>query len=120
MLPQVQVRHGTTRVVLLLGGVAIKFPTTTSWRLFLQGLLANMTEARFGRMDDARFREALCPVRFAVPGGWLIVMSRATPLTASEYDERLVELADWPVPIEPKVDSVGLLDGRVVAVDYGN
>lgn len=66
----------------------------------------------------------LCPVVFAVPGGWLVVMPRATPLT-DEQTERLDPLSilsrhDCAIPAEPKASSFGMLGGRLVVVDYGD
>ncbi len=111
-----EIRHGTTRTVLLIGRWAFKIPSFVEWRLFLLGLLANMQERKFTTLGDP----LLCPVIFQVPGGFLCVMPRCTPLTRHEYSEHLVELKNWPLPVEHKLDSVGWLNGRIVAVDYGN
>lgn len=100
----------------MVGRWAVKVPQVVEWRLFLLGLLANMQEVRFSTMRHER----LCPVLWSLPGGFLLVMPRCTPLSAEEYCAELVELMDWPLPVENKVDSVGRLDGRIVAVDYGN
>jgi hypothetical protein len=114
------VAWGTTRVVFLVSDIAIKVPACQEWRLFLLGLLANMQEKTFW---STRWPE-LCPVVWALPGGWLTVMRRATPITRDEYDE--LDLENWVnqknyrVPVEIKMDSFGWLDGRLVAVDYGN
>jgi hypothetical protein len=69
----------------------------------------------------------LCPVLFSLPGGWLVVMRRAQVLTDSEWlqlDEaalmELINRDDYILPVELKSDSFGWLDGRLVAVDYGN
>jgi len=100
----------------------------------------------------------LCPVIFSLPGGFLVVMPRARPLTDAEwaaFDYRAFVTrgdpyigenfdayagtwrqgdqgqplsplvhgnADVPeglVPAEYKRDSFGVLEGRIVAVDYG-
>jgi hypothetical protein len=66
----------------------------------------------------------LCPVLFAVPGGWLVVMQRATPLT-HEQAERLDPLSilsrdDRAIPAEPKASSFGMLGDHLVVVDYGD
>lgn len=110
--------RGVTRHVLLLGSWALKFPALWSWRLFLSGLLANMQERDFSR---AGWPE-LCPVLFALPGGWLVVMRRAQPVPEDmELDfQALIDRPDYQIPAEPKRDSWGLLDGRIVAVDYGS
>ena len=109
---------GATRAVLLIGGVAIKVPRLKSWRTFLNGLLANMQEREFSRT----LWPELCPVLFSLPGGWLVVMKRAVPLTDAEWSDINPEWAerdDYFVPVEMKRNSFGLLGGRIVAIDYG-
>lgn len=115
--------YGTTRAVLLVGGVAVKFPAMREWRLFLLGLLANMQERQFSRTGWPE----LCPVLFSLPGGWLVVMKRAQVLTEAEWlaisDAEMRDFtnkADYCLPVELKSDSFGWLDGNLVAVDYGN
>lgn len=131
-------RNGVTREVLLVGRYAIKVPKLTGgWGFFLRGLLANMQERRCG---TARWPE-LCPVVFSLPGGWILVMRRAEPLAEERWKQFRCELigdeavavdyrrgflkpwndasAEYLVPVDLKRDSFGLLDGFIVAVDYG-
>jgi hypothetical protein len=122
----ISLRYGTTRTVLLIGCWAVKIPAFTEWRLFLQGLLANMQEATFSRAGWPQ----LCPVLWSLPGGWLVVMRRTEPLTReqflgldyAEWIKRGEDLptGEWVIPVENKQDSFGHLDGVIVAVDYGN
>lgn len=111
--------RGATRVVVLFGDYAVKLPRPTTWRTFLNGLLANMQEREFSR---TKWPE-LCPVLASFPGGWLLVMRRAVPLSDAEWHD--VNSGEWPehgeyiVPVEMKRDSFGVIDGRIVAVDYG-
>ena len=114
-------RKGVTRTVLLIGRYAFKFPKMRyGWRLFLLGLLGNMQEVVFSK---TRWPE-LCPIVFAIPGGWLVVMRRARILTPAEFAE--LDLEVWAsgnggsIPYEKKADSFGWLDGRIVVVDYGS
>lgn len=119
-------RCGVTREVILTRSFAIKVPKLTyGWRLFLRGLLANMQERQFWTTRDHR----LCPVVWSLPGGWLVVMMRAREMADAEWAlfdaERFCGTPDdcefeMIVPAEPKQDSFGWLDGRVVAVDYGS
>lgn len=107
--------RGATREVLLVGRWAVKFPSARGWRLFLHGLLGNMQEALWaphGAPD-------LCPVVFACPGGWVIVMARAEP-AGDVYTPEMAALRarQHDIP-EPKASSYGWLDGRLVAVDFG-
>jgi hypothetical protein len=117
-------RRGVTRFVILTRRYAIKIPrfwwhNTFRWDMFLHGLLGNMQEAEFGKTGWPE----LCPVLWSVPGGWLIVMPRCEPLerelTGAEY-EALVDRTDYRVPAENKQDSWGYLNGRLVALDYGD
>jgi hypothetical protein len=114
-------RQGITREVFLVGRFAIKVPKLIyGWHKFLCGLLANMQERVFARTGWPE----LCPVVFAVPGGWLLVMRRADPLGEDEWmafdAEAFCNRDDRVIPAEIKRDSFGWLDGRIVAVDYGN
>lgn len=115
-------RQGITREVFLIGRYAIKVPKMIyGWQKFLCGLLANMQEAQF---SCAGWPE-LCPVVFSIPGGWLLVMRRATPLTDEEWQtfdaQKFVDgNGEHRVPAETKRDSFGLYGGKVVAIDYGN
>ena len=107
----VSLRQGATRNVSLTRALALKFPRLTSWRTFLNGLLANDQERVFSRLPDAR----LCPVLWAAPGGFLVIMCRAQPLPPG------VAPLGWnDLPVERKCDSFGLLDGQMVALDYGS
>lgn len=115
--------YGTTRTVILIGRYAIKFPAMTEWRLFLLGLLANMQERNFSRCGWPE----LCPVLFSVSGGWLVVMRRARALTDDEWLamsepdlHAFINKPEYCIPAEIKCDSFGWLDGKLVAVDYGN
>ena len=130
-------RNGVTREVLLTNLYAIKLPKLTGgWSFFLRGLLANMQECR---CSAAHWPE-LCPVVFSVPGGWLLVMRRTEPLGDEQWKQFRHNLMDdealaasyrsgfvkpwndasaaYLVPVDLKRDSYGLLNGRVVAVDY--
>ncbi|MCM5689520.1 hypothetical protein CN140_02645 [Sinorhizobium meliloti] len=77
--------NGATRTVILTRRYALKLPSFKSWRLFLQGLLANMQEREFGKAE----RDGLCPVLFSIPGGLLVVMPRCSALTTKNGRARL-------------------------------
>jgi len=103
----------------LIGSWAVKFPALSAWHLFLLGLLGNMQERQFSKLGWPE----LCPVTWSIPGGWLVVMRRALPLTRDEFqdldfDEFRIK-DEYTVPVENKLDSFGWIDGRLVAVDYG-
>lgn len=114
--------RGSTRTVFLVCRWAIKIPSLASWRSFLHGLLANSFEADYSRQHSGTI-DRLCPVLFSIPGGWLVIMPRAEALLedtflASEPFEFAVAGA-VVLPVEEKADSFGVLNGRIVAVDYG-
>lgn len=113
-------RTGCTRIVILVGCYAIKLPNALSgWRLFLLGLLANMQEREF---SAARWPE-LCPVVASTPGGWLVIMRRARPMTDAEFqqfDPAWLDRGDYVIPAELKPNSFGWLNEQLVAIDYGN
>jgi hypothetical protein len=115
-----KIAYGCTRTVFLLGKFAIKIPAMAEWRLFLLGLLANMQEALFSK---TKWPE-LCPVLFSIPGGFMVIMPRAEPLTREEFHnfefDTWISQDEYRVPAENKLDSFGKLDGKIVAVDYGN
>lgn len=113
--------YGVTREVFLTQHYAIKIPKLRyGWKLFLNGLLANMQERQFGTLGWPE----LCPVVFSLPGGWLVVQRRAAPLTDHEwvtFSARLrLHLSRVAVFVEHKRCSFGVLDGRIVAIDYGS
>lgn len=110
------VDEGYTRVVVLMFKYAFKFPRPNGWRTFLRGLLANMQEVQMAKVELPEF----CPVLFALPGGWLVVMPRCAPLETDIDYAAFCEREGYTVPAEYKRDSFGLYQGRVVAVDYGN
>jgi hypothetical protein len=114
-------RTGVSRDVLCIGGLALKFPKLTrGWRQFLIGLLSNMQERDLSK----RGWPELCPVVFALPGGWLVVMRRASPLSDEQAESldylSILSRDDYAIPAEPKGSSFGVLDARIVVVDYGD
>ncbi len=83
--------HGTTRIVILCGRVAIKIPNfTRSWLHFLKGVVGNMMECQTWRWNSGKFEEGksrlLCPVLFMSWGGWMLIMRRVDKvLTYDDY-----------------------------------
>jgi hypothetical protein len=114
-----KIARGATRSVLLTKRHAFKFATWNSWPLFLAGLLANMQEREFGTLGWDGF----CPVLWALPGGLMVVMPRAEPMTDYDWEgfnpDHFVHRELYTIPAELKQSSFGFLDGEIVAVDYG-
>lgn len=116
--PRFEVKSGASRTVLLIHSYAFKLPRIGGgWRAFLLGLLSNLRERELGRKRE----EHLCPVKFSVPGGWLVVMPRVKPLGEMDYDT-LANITAGPLRTASSWDfkpcSFGWLNGRIVAVDY--
>jgi len=113
-------REGSTRIVFLIGNYAVKLPNVCEWRLFLHGLLANMTEVRCGGVVEDGF----APVLWHLPAGFGLVMQRARVLTDEEFQALDFEMwrdrGDYVIGAEPKSNSLGWIDGQIVAIDYGN
>lgn len=66
----------------------------------------------------------LCPVLWSIPGGFALCMVAVETFSDDNppCSEQLRELTGHPerrIPVEAKPDSFGLLDGRLVATDYG-
>lgn len=109
-------QHGAFRSVFLLWGVALKLPRITNLR-------AGMRSNRWEREMWFKWRnvfgwDCLCPVYFADPLGWLVVMPRAEQPVAQEEVDALPDY--YPNhTAELKHDDYGRLEQRVVALDYG-
>ena len=71
-------RKGSTRAVLVIGSLALKFG------LGERGCRCNRFEARLYRRVNARSRALLCPVLWCTPHGTVLAMRAARPLTEAE------------------------------------
>jgi hypothetical protein len=113
-------RSGCTRIVILTKQYAIKVPNVCDYRMFLNGLLANLTESLWRRWPCAE----CCPVLFALPFGLMVVMPRVRLMTDAEFldfdYEGFTRKESYSIAVENKSNSFGWLDGKVVAIDYGN
>ena len=107
------VTEGRNRLVILTPRHAIKLPSLRSWRDFLFGLLNNLNER-----DWHRDHPAYCPVAWAAPLGLMVVMPRAAILDDASFQAAAADIPHL-AGAERKASSWGLLDGRMVAVDYG-
>ena len=78
----IELRHGASRLVFLVGGVALKFPcikrksVLTRWGQVQQGRNCNRAERAAWRAG--KFPH-LCPILWADRFGWIVVM-RDTPI----------------------------------------
>jgi len=103
-----KIKLGTTRIVILICGLAFKIPRIGRYDNFLRGLLGNWTEARY---NWPVVNPIYCPVLFSLPLGLLVVMPRCEALKSND----IFEICDG----EYKRDSYGKLNDRIVCIDYG-
>ena len=107
---------GAFRSVLLLGAFAVKVPR---FRNLGAGMRSNRWEREMWRKWRPVFRWAtLCPVYFADPAGFVVIMPRAVqPVTPEEVEA----MPDYypTITSETKVEDHGRLGVHVVALDYG-
>jgi hypothetical protein len=115
-------RKGTTRLVLVVGPLAIKFARGE------RGRRCNRFEADMYMHVNARRRTMLCPVLWCMPCGRVLLMRAACPITKAEAAEFRATrgFPEWDYmgpndeecPFEPKASDWGWLNGRLVALDY--
>ena len=111
-------KKGTTRYVFFIGKYAIKIPSMHSYTNFLWGLLANMQEVKFNSLRDNR----LCPIIFNIPFGILNIMPKCDAINEDQFKDILssnFRESPFIIPVESKIDSFGILENKIVAVDYG-
>lgn len=114
------VRRGITRTVILIRRYAIKVPSLRPGlhaglrgRLesFAKGYLANQSEYRWSAYEP--WAGQIAPVRHSWLAGMIQVYPRCEPLPRGSRVPRLD-----PEPGDRKPDNFGVLDGRVVRLDY--
>lgn len=113
---------GSTRWTFLVGRYAIKIPSCHSYKNFLWGLLGNIQEKSLSTLKSKK----LCPVLFSIPGGFLSIYPKALRLSDDQFNS--IDFEEWTenkeegfkIPIENKICSFGILNGNIVAVDYGD
>jgi hypothetical protein len=114
-----EIKYGSTRMVILTRHYAIKIPSIKNFVRFLYGLLGNIQETSWSKINHPD----LCPVLFHLPLGLLIIMPRCR-----EIDPSLIKhlrKTEWRkrkniiIPVEYKADSFGYWKNRLVAIDYG-
>lgn len=122
------IRTGITRRVLLVGRWAIKLPTWSNWRHFIEGLLANMRERDLWEWSGVKDwqmvpRDMLARVVWCCPGGWLLVMERADREQTWEEFHSDDGMADAFIAAgmgDVKADNIGWVRGAWRMIDYGS
>lgn len=77
----VEIHHGTTRTVFLIGKYAIKVPYLKSYFGFVKGIIANILE----RDNSKHCPNYFLPVLWSLPLGLLVVMPRVRPINKSTW-----------------------------------
>ncbi len=119
----IKLLYGTTRTVILIHKYAIKIPILNyTWKRLLQGMVANLQEQEIYRMDI--HDNKLCPVLFGLLGLFIVMprcQSLSNPLDKEEYDSFVkCQYSTLKYVVEHKMDSFGMLETKMVAVDYGS
>lgn len=91
---------------------------------FIKGILANMYENNLWTYNsgiwDSSISHLICPVVWCSWGGWILIMRKAAPLTKQQYYESDISEHERYFPGDAGPSNYGLLDGRIVKIDYGN
>ena len=121
-------RRGISRTVFLIGKYAIKIPSLRAYGegvkgrvwSFARGIVANHSEITWFNYDARN----LCPILWHGFFGLVIVMPRCEPyLVDTETEERMFTGDFCPVDFDimitdNKPENYGVLNGRVVMLDY--
>jgi hypothetical protein len=108
------------RPVIVVGPIALKIARNKD------GRACNTYEAALYRNTTTHRRAMLCPVLWVSPGGILLIMRTAAPLSEMMSLEEYLDAAEkWDAlpgedacPFEPKASDWGWYKGRRVALDY--
>ena len=118
-------QSGTTRFCITIGNYAFKFPKFSMsypkghrWKIFLRGIIANIDEKYWWTYSKNKHK--LCDVLFYFPLGLFIIMKRARPLMAHEYDYNEFLETFKEFPLDNKIENFGKLDDRTVLIDYAD
>lgn len=115
------VNTGSTRLVLLIGGYAIKIPRgdDNSFGIFLgilRGWIGNRTEYMYTKYNIYSFTN---PILFSFLFSLVVVQKRTELITREEFFS--LERDDYPFGgFEWKLDSFGKIDNKIVVIDYGS
>lgn len=123
-----KIRYGITRTVILTRRYAVKVPSLRGHSVgglrgrlygFACGILANQYELDWHNFEG--WNGQVAPVLKSWLGGLVQVYPRCEPLSvdaADEYTGTLPLPVLDPDPGDHKADNYGLLNGRIVRIDY--
>lgn len=114
----IQVRRGITRTVFLVGRYAIKVPSLRSHERGFSGVLWSFVRGASANLSEREWSGSTgtCPVLWSL-GGLINVYPRCEPVTwdPTEEEYNAIGLSN---PTDKKPHNVGLLNGRMVWIDY--
>lgn len=112
------VRRGITRTVLLVGRWAIKFPSLRAHGDGIRGVLWSWTRGVQANLSECDWAGSpgICPVSWSL-AGLVNIYPRCDPVIEDlpEQDYRSIGFLG---PVDPKPHNVGMLNGRLVWIDY--
>lgn len=116
-------RTGVTRIVFVLKNHVVKVPTPfNGWYNFIQGIIANMVERNTWRFNSGIYESGhshlLCPVTWVSWGGILLVMVKAKTIPFDAEIDKSEHKKHFPG--DDHNHNYGIIDNRVVKIDYGN
>lgn len=77
-------------------------------------------QCNMNEVSRRKLSKHFCPIKFWLPGGFLVVMKRAQAVKLEDSTfENFRKINQLHCFVERKDCSFGLLEGKLVAVDYG-
>jgi len=112
-----EIDQGCHRWVMIFNKIVIKFPNPTySIKWFIKGIKGNVQETRLSKTKNKN----LCPILFSFPLGLFLIMRKAKLLTNEKVDiNNFIKISNITTA-EGKRDSFGLLNNKLVCIDYEN
>ena len=112
------VRRGITRTVLLTGRWAVKVPSLRAHDDGLRGVLGSFARGVLANLSETDWSGSpgVCPVRWSFLG-LVNVYRRCEPVTWEPTEEEYRQIG-FLGPVDPKPHNVGLLNDRLVWIDY--
>lgn len=121
-----QLKTSTTRIVFVFNNFVLKFPNIKSWKQLLWGLLANMQEREFNKINHA----ALGCIYFSNIHGLFLIMEKADKiLDIDELSFRKIMKIKYKnddiskfILSDLKRDNFGYRRNtkEIIKIDYGN
>jgi hypothetical protein len=123
ILGEVKLKKGTSRLVVLIFGVVIKFPRVYKkykghrQKMFITGLLGNLNE----RLWYKNGNKSLFPkLYFVAPFGLFAIHQRVEELTEEEWKTFQFYPRFENCPKDLKPSNFGKIGDKIVMIDYGS